>query len=128
MSTLSLQKLSELMGWSPEKRANYLFKEIQANQEIWILTDKHGCVLLNSDDEDCVPVWPHKACAEMWATGDWAECTAMSLSLKEWQQKWLSGLLQDDLAIAVFPDIAGEGIVVFSDEFKDEFNKINANK
>ena len=36
--------------------ADYLFKQLYLNKELWILSDSHGCVMLNSDDEDCVRI------------------------------------------------------------------------
>ena len=123
MSALTTEMLNKLVHLDAEKRANYLFKQLAANKMLWILTDEHGCVMLNSEDEDCVPVWPHEELAQMWATGEWADCKPVSLSLKEWQHKWLSGLEQDELAIAVFPDHEGEGLVLFSNEFEFEFNQ-----
>ena len=30
--------------------------------------------MLNSEEEDCVPVWPNEEFALQWATGEWSEC------------------------------------------------------
>ncbi len=33
-----------------------VWKKSWQTVEVWILTDEHGCVMLNTEDEDCVPV------------------------------------------------------------------------
>ena len=74
--------LADIAQYSPEQRLDYLVKEIIKNQKVWILTDDDGCVMLNTDDEDCAPVWPSEAFAQAWATGEWADCKAISIDLK----------------------------------------------
>lgn len=106
-----------------DQRFGYLLKEVINNDEIWILTDQHGSVMLNSDDEDCLPIWPNKEFAQAWATGEWQTCLAESISLKKWFSHWLPGLEDDELAIVVFPNQSEEGLILFPDEFKHELNK-----
>ena len=92
-------------------------------RQIWILTDEHGCVMLNTEDEDCVPVWPHQELAEQWATGEWENCKAEAISLNKWHSRWTYGLEDDELAVVVFPNQNEEGVVLFPDEFDFELKK-----
>lgn len=116
-------KIAEIQAFDAEKRYKYLVKEVVANREIWILIDEHGCVMLNTEDEDCVPVWPNKAFAEAWATGDWAECKAESISLNKWHSRWTHGLEDDELAVVIFPNQDEDGLVVFPDELDFELKQ-----
>lgn len=111
-STLDAAQCSALLAFDAEQRYQYFIKQVIAHQQIWLLVDEHGCVMLNSDDEDCVPVWPHKELAQCWATEEWAHCKVEAVSVAKWRSRWTSGLTQDDLAIAVFPDSHGEGVVI----------------
>ena len=121
MSTSLDPKIAADIGqYDPEKRLKYLLKEVVANQQIWILTDEDGCVMLNSDDEDCAPVWPDQEFAEAWATGEWADCKAEAISLKVWFSRWTQGLEGDDVAIAVFPNQDEEGLVISAQELDFE--------
>jgi len=115
--------INELMQMPSEQRYAYLLKEVVSSKEVWILTDEHGCVMLNSDDEDCVPVWPSQACAQYWASGDWSHCNPKAISLQDWLERWTSGLEGDDVAVAVFPNPNEEGLVVFPDVFDDDLRK-----
>ncbi|GAA6186032.1 MULTISPECIES: DUF2750 domain-containing protein [Alteromonadaceae] len=121
-------QLNDVIQMSPEKRHAYLLTQVTINQKIWILTDEHGCVMLNSEDEDCVPVWPSEEFAEYWATGDWAQCTPKAIPLQDWFERWTGGLEEDGVNIAVFPNPDEEGIVVFPDVFDSELKQRSQSK
>ena len=112
--------IAEVEQLSADKRLNFLMKQLKTQEALWILTDEHGAVMLNSEDEDCIPVWPGSEFAERWATGEWDKCKPMSINLNTWQEKWLPGLEDDDIAIAVFPGQQEDGIVLFPYEFAQE--------
>ena len=120
---------ASIQQYDPEQRLAYLLKEVVTNNEIWILTDQDGCVMLNTDDEDCAPVWPNQEFAQAWATGEWAECKAEAINLNKWHSRWTSGLEQDDVSVAVFPNLNEEGLVISSQELdyelKQQARKIN---
>ena len=124
MSVTPLPKeLQKILNTNAEERLAYTLKQINEDNTVWILTDEHGCVMLNTEDEDCVPVWPLEAFAQSWATGEWSECKALSISLNKWKSRWTQGLIDDDLAVVVFPSENEEGIVLFPDEFEEELLK-----
>ena len=99
-------------------------EEQKEQQEVWILTDEHGAVMLTTDDEDCIPVWPHEEFAAEWATGDWQGFEAKAISLKDWQAKWTRGLDDDELLIVAFPLPDEDGIVLEPYEFEDELMQV----
>ncbi|MEW6983897.1 DUF2750 domain-containing protein [Colwelliaceae bacterium 6471] len=109
-----------------EKRFQYLLNEVVQNLELWILTDDIGCVMLNTEDDDCVPVWPNKEFAQAWATDEWSECKPEAISLNKWYSRWTQGLQDDEIAIVIFPNQAEEGIVVYPEELETELKKITA--
>ena len=120
---LDAQQIKTIQQYSAQKRYNYLIKEVLKNKQIWLLVDEHGCVMLNSEEEDCVPVWPNKEFAQAWATDEWSHCTAEAISLEKWHNRWTHGLEEDELAIVVFPDQNGEGLIFFPDEFDFELQQ-----
>jgi len=131
MSDFSDQShLQAVAGLDAEQRFNYLITEVVANGEVWILTDSQGSVMLNTDDEDCVPVWPGCDFAADWATGEWAECEPMAIPLKQWQHRWTAGLEEDGFAVVVFPLVAetesgegSDGLVVEAEELDSALRK-----
>lgn len=118
--SLSIQ---QVMQMSPDKRYTYLLEQAKVGQQLWILTDEHGSVMLNSEDEDCVPVWPDKALAEYWATEDWVDCKAKAISLSDWLDRWTPGLIDDDLYVVVCPNPAEDGLVVDPDMFDEDLRR-----
>ncbi|WCP68191.1 DUF2750 domain-containing protein [Vibrio tubiashii] len=121
--SLSNEQLETVNKMRPDERFNYCIKEIAKNRKVWILTDEHGCVMLNTEDEDCVPVWPHQEFAEQWATGDWEHCKAEPISTAKWFSRWTHGLEDDELSVVVFPNDNEEGVVLYPDEFEVELKK-----
>ena len=120
---LDAQQIKTIQQYDAQKRYNYLIKEVLKNKQIWLLVDEHGCVMLNTEEEDCVPVWPNKEFAQAWATEEWSHCTAEAISLEKWHNRWTHGLEDDELAIVVFPDQNNEGLIFFPDEFDFELQQ-----
>ena len=115
--------VDQIQAYDDEKRATYFFKEVVLNNKIWILTDEHGCVMLNTEEDDCIPVWPNEEFAQAWATDEWQACQAESISLNKWFSRWSHGLADDQLAVVVFPNQAEQGLVFFPDEIEFELKK-----
>ncbi|HEY5714853.1 MAG TPA: DUF2750 domain-containing protein [Psychromonas sp.] len=121
--TLDAQQVQMIQQYDAQQRYNYLLKEVINNAQIWLLVDEHGCVMLNTEEEDCVPVWPNKEFAQAWATEEWSHCKAEAISLEKWHNRWTHGLEEDELAIVVFPDQHNEGLIFFPDEFDYELRQ-----
>ncbi len=112
-----------LIPKDPVERMNQFFNTVTKEKKIWLLTDEHGSVLLNTEEEECVPVWPTEEHALVWATEEWQSFQAQAISIAKWKSRWTVGLEEDELSIVVFPDCEGEGIVLFADEFEIELQK-----
>jgi len=95
-----------------DQRLNFFFNQVRERQQIWILTDEHGAVMLTTEDEDCIPVWPNQALAQSWATGDWQGFEPKAISLADWRKKWTTGLEDDEIAIAVLPMSEDDGLIL----------------
>ena len=90
---------------------------IKEQKKLFILTDEHGCVMLTTDEDDGVPVWPEAELALLWATDDWSHCEAMALTTDEFLTKWVPGMSQDNLMVIVCPVPEEEGEVITPQEF-----------
>ena len=110
--TLSQQQLDEISAMPPEQRLRYFINQVVAEKQVWILTDEHGAVMLTTEDEDCIPVWPQKEFAQMWATGEWQGFEPKAIDLNHWMQKWTPGLEDDEIAVVVFPLSEDDGLVL----------------
>lgn len=110
---LTQEQMDTINRYNEEQRLKYCVKEIVANRKVWILKDEHGCVMLNTEDDDCVPVWPNEEFALQWANGDWEDCEPEAISLNKWHSRWTSGLEDDELSVVVFPNQNEEGWFCF---------------
>ncbi|WP_372882296.1 DUF2750 domain-containing protein [Psychromonas sp.] len=122
-NSLDPQQIRTIQQYDAQQRYHYLLKEVINNAQIWLLVDEHGCVMLNTEEEDCVPVWPNKEFAQAWATEEWSHCKAEAISLEKWHNRWTHGLEEDELAVVVFPDQNNEGLIFFPDEFDYELHQ-----
>lgn len=107
-----------------DERFNHFISRVCEHDELWILTDEHGCMMLTSDDdEDCIPVWPHADYAKEWAVDDWSQCKPEAISLKVWQSRWVPGMEDDELMVAVFPTPDATGVVVEPREVQEAIDR-----
>src|SRR5947208_1756900 len=87
------------------ERYEYFVKHVADWEEIWSLKNVDGWVMLGSDKEqEHVPVWPHPEYARMVAVGSWADCAPEVISLDNWLERWIPGMIRDQRLVAVFPD------------------------
>lgn len=107
-----------------DSRYQFFLQQAVAEQEVWILTDEQGAVILSNDDEEeCLPVWPDSESAEHWASEEWSHCEAEPISLKVWQHRWVDGLTEDGLLVIVYPGKAGDGMVIEPFELDKELRR-----
>ena len=127
-TALTEQQVKTVLKYDASQRYTYTLKEIIKNQEVWLLVDEHGCVMLNTDDDDCVPVWPNQEFAQAWATEEWSHCSTEAISLEKWHQRWSTGLEDDELSVVIFPNQNNEGLILFPDEFDFELKQQSKKK
>ncbi|MBK6456926.1 MAG: DUF2750 domain-containing protein [Gemmatimonadetes bacterium] len=114
------------MSWTPREREigavfalpgpdryGYCVKKIADEEVVWSLGDHDGWILLSdSDGRELVPIWPHSSFAAACAAANWPGAEPRAIPLEKWRDRWLSGIENDRRAVAVFPNLAGEGPVV----------------
>jgi len=124
-ATLTNEQIESTRKMTVEQRLNYFLNQVREKGEIWILTDEHGAVMLTTEDEDCIPVWPSAEFAELWATGEWQGFEPKAITLKHWLNKWTMGLEDDEIAVVVFPVSEDDGLVLDAVELAYELEKKN---
>tara|TARA_R110000787_G_scaffold182726_1_gene294794 strand:- start:88996 stop:89379 length:384 start_codon:yes stop_codon:yes gene_type:complete len=125
---LEPEKVKQILQMDDAQRAVYFVNETVTQNQLWILTDEHGCVMLNTEEEDCVPVWPNEEFAQAWVTDQWQNCQPEAISLNKWFSRWTHGLADDELAIVVFPSQDEQGLVYYPDELEHELKQHSVKK
>ncbi|TLU66303.1 DUF2750 domain-containing protein [Thalassotalea litorea] len=108
---------------SAEQRFELFMNRLMSEQQAWILTDEHGCVMLTDGDEDLVPFWPSEETARHWASEEWSKCQPKVLSFDELIDKWLPGMEEDELAMIIFPADDLQGRILHPWEFAQLIKK-----
>lgn len=112
-------KLS-LLQLSADERYQYFLESVAQTGEVWSLRSRKGWVMMSSEAEECLPVWPCAELASDWIDGDWADCSPVSIPLDRWLDRWLPGMRRDGIALAVFPNMDDEGMVVGPEVLRDD--------
>ena len=115
--------VASILKMNHDELYGYFITEAIAQSGIWILTDEYGCVMLNTEDEDCVPVWPSEALAKAWATDEWSACKAEKISLGKWQSHWTPGLEDDGFAVVICPVENQEGLIAYPESLDASIKK-----
>ena len=110
--TLSAEDFRAVADQSAEERHDYLLDTVVREAKVWILSSDKGMVMMSSEGEQCLPVWPHPDFAADWATGDWEDCSPEPVDLQAWTERWLPGMENDELTLAVFPTSDEETLVI----------------
>ncbi|MBV7314266.1 DUF2750 domain-containing protein [Shewanella sp. NIFS-20-20] len=117
---------AEFASMTPEGRYDLMVSLVKQEQVIWTLQDNDGCVMLTTDDEDCIPMWPTEEAANSWAVDDWQHCQPLAIPLNEWLERWVPGMQDDDLAVAICPVVDDLGVVVLPHELEERLVKRQA--
>ena len=116
---LTSQQKDAVLNLSSDKRYDYAVTKMVEAGEVWSLRSDKGWVMVSTEGEQCLPVWPHPDLAADWATGDWADCKPERIELSVWTSRWLPGMDEDELSVAVFPSRDEQGVVVHPLDFLD---------
>jgi len=130
--TLSAEETATVLNQDAEQRYHHFLTQAVTHNEIWILKDDEGCLSLESGDEMYIPVWPHPDYARLWAGDNFPGCEPFAVTLKVWLDRWVPGMAEDGVAVAVFPLSDADGVVESPETIADELlrkqGKLNRRK
>jgi hypothetical protein len=90
-----------------EKRLAYFYGMVATDEQVWLLRDENGDLLLLEDDGDfpfLLPVWPSRSFAEMEAANLDESYEAFNLPLSIFLDDILVDIENDGGATAIFPN------------------------
>ncbi|MGB0942381.1 MAG: DUF2750 domain-containing protein [Marinomonas sp.] len=116
---LSVEQRVHLLASADDERMAYFVKQVIASEQVWSLSNEEGFVMVETDEGDCVMVWPDADFAAQWAVDDWDDCEPVSVPLSEFKANWLPSLEADKIDIAVFPNIEDEGKLIKANELAE---------
>lgn len=108
---LTLEEFQTIQAQDAETRYHHFLTQVATHGEVWILKDDEGCLSLESDGETYIPMWPHEDYAKAWAGDAFEDFEPYAIPVKTWLNRWVSGMAEDGVAMAVFPSTNGDGVV-----------------
>lgn len=115
---LSLDQRIQLLASPDDVRLEYFVNSVKQHKAVWSLSNEDGFVMVETDEGDCVMVWPDADFAAQWAIDEWDDCEPVEVALDTFQTMWLPSLEQDNITVAVFPNIDDEGKLTSAAELK----------
>jgi hypothetical protein len=116
---LSDAEFQRAIALSGQDRYALFVEQVANSQQIWSLRTRSGWVTMGQDTSSgpIVPVWHHSRFAEPLIGGDWADAEVTGITLRDWVDRWLPGMIKQGTKIAVFPVLATlQGVVVVPPE------------
>jgi hypothetical protein len=118
------REFKEVSSLPAPKRYGYFIKRVVDWGELWGLWNEQGWALVGDNaDRESMPVWPHETYALAYSKQSRADYQTRSIPLSEWFDHWLPTIARDNRLVAVFPTLAGKGIVVEPDRLKRDLEQ-----
>jgi hypothetical protein len=110
-----------------EKRLVYFYRMVTVDEQVWLLRDRAGDLLLIKDEEDysfLLPVWPNRGFAEMVSEKMDKPYEAINMKLSSFVDDLLVGIEKDGGAATIFPN-GYDAITQTREEIKGMLRKID---
>lgn len=97
------KELEMTLKLDPNKRYRYFIKKVADYEEVWSLSNDRGWVT-SEDDNGKIQLhfWPTKEHAKYCAIEKWKDTNPESISLEDFVENWLPGMLEDNVGISIF--------------------------
>lgn len=115
---LSTAEFQRVLALPPQERYSHFVDRVANTQQLWSLRTRSGWVTMGDESAgQIVPVWPDSRYAEMFIGEDWAEAQVTGITLRDWVDRRVPGMIKQGTRIAVFPvTAASAGAVVTEPE------------
>ncbi|MGE7623681.1 DUF2750 domain-containing protein [Viridibacillus sp. NPDC096237] len=104
-----------------EKRLAYFYGMVATDEQVWLLRDENGDLLLIEDEDDyplLLPVWPSRSFAEMMGANLEESYEAFNISLSIFLDYLLVDVENDGGTASIFPN-ENDTIIQTRDEIKE---------
>ena len=114
-----MSEFDEFKAMTLNERLEYFVTFTTRASQVWALANDEGWRTMQADDRIALPVWPKQAIA---AAGAAEGEEARAISMQDFTEKWLPGMVTDGTQVAIFP-LGDEGIVVDAGELLEELEE-----
>jgi hypothetical protein len=116
---LSDHEFTDVSALEATERLEHFIERISACEEVWGLQAADGWVLSAvPSGEEVAPFWPHPLYAKACALDVWQDAEPQAVSLDQFLERWIPGLIQDKRLISVFSTPDSSGVLLTPDQVK----------
>jgi hypothetical protein len=112
---------------SKNDRLSYFVRKVCDFEEVWGLNSNGWAMANSSSGEKVIPFWPEADFSKLMTKDVWSDYSAQKISLEDFMNKWLPGMENDNLFIAIFPVPNDEGFIIkpriLLDKIKEELEQ-----
>jgi hypothetical protein len=121
------KKIEQLTLMSKNDRLSYFVRKVCDFEEVWGLNSNGWAMANSSSGEKVIPFWPEADFSKLMTKDVWSDYSAQKISLEDFMNKWLPGMENDNLFIAIFPVPNDEGFIIkpriLLDKIKEELEQ-----
>lgn len=111
------QQVDAFFRLQSNARYDEFVKHCKKSQDVWVLQDDQGCLIVELGNEKVLPIWNDASLAEKWKGKEHDGFSSSVITYDNFASKWLPGMTRDGFKLGIAPNLAGEGIVVSTEEF-----------
>ncbi|HID69966.1 MAG TPA: DUF2750 domain-containing protein [Desulfobacterales bacterium] len=105
------KKMSNLLSMPGDARSRYFVRKIADFEAVWGLFEEGWAMVADDNGQEAIPFWPEKELAELCVKGKWEIYHPKRIKLQDFLLKWLPGMKNDGLSVAIFPTPNDKGII-----------------
>ena len=107
------KEIENVLNMNGPERYDYFIRKLADWEEVWSLKAEGGWAMVSSSDSDkCIPFWPHSEYARICARDQWEEYSPKAIKIEAFMEKWLVGMSNDGINVAVFQLPQNKGVIV----------------
>ncbi len=117
-----MDKIQSVINLPALDRYMYFIRKVADFEEVWGLYDD-GWALLGDDKNKILAFWPESEFAKICANGIWGNYQPKKITLGDFTEKWLGGMIKDGVMAAIFYTPNGKGLIISAKQLSDDLNR-----
>lgn len=111
---------------SGKERFGYFSRKVADFEKVWGLYQDGWAMAADDEGNKVIVLWPEEELASICSEGAWAGYVAKFIPLDAFLEKWIPGMIQDNVNVGVFPTPSDKGVIVqpslLADAIKEELD------
>ena len=107
------KEFENVLKMNGPERYDYFIRKVADWEEVWGLKAEGGWAMVGDQNSDeCIPFWPHPEYARACSKDKWKDYLPEPIQIEAFMHKWLVGMSNDGIKVAVFQLPQNKGVIV----------------